>query len=279
MCLFLFGGSVSATSKISLNETANGKVASTFHFEEGFVGGIEVTFKVEGSVKVEDFTFASQIASSNYTKLVTKDSASNTITIRVTTGGIGSEHNLLNQNKELTLGELILSSSQKENTDYMLESTKLSIVDNNWATKTFDVSTLTYISGKKFTYVVKAEADDNPKEDDSQNAPEDNSSSTGGSTQTSGGSNAGSQNPSNSENGDGNQNNPSVSDDSSNNPNATKPESDKQDKDNINSESSNNQKSSSIRWLIPLIIGSLVVIVVVLICYFYLKKDREEIKM
>ena len=136
--IFSFSSSVLALTKINFKETGNGQINTTLHFEEGFVGGIDITLKVKGNVSVQDFKFADKIVSSKYDSEYVYDKDKNTLIIRVTTGGIGSSHNLLNNKKELELGTIDFTSSDKADVVYELEETAFKIVGNNWESQVID---------------------------------------------------------------------------------------------------------------------------------------------
>lgn len=157
---FLFGvfisfSSVDALTKINFQEQSNGKINTTLHFEEGFVGGIDITFKIKGDVSVNGFNFSNKIVSGNYEKEWEYDKEKKTLKVQVTTGGIGTSHNLLNEKKELALGVINFTTSSKENVDYELIETAFKIVDNNWDSQTIEQSHITLGEQSKFVYKVK----------------------------------------------------------------------------------------------------------------------------
>ena len=46
-----------AATKVEFREVSNGVIDTTIHFEEGFVGGIDLSLKVSDNVSIKDFTF------------------------------------------------------------------------------------------------------------------------------------------------------------------------------------------------------------------------------
>ncbi len=163
--LFCFFPSVKAEERAKFTESSNGKLNTVIHFEEGFVGGIDVVFKIEGNVSVKDFAFNEKVADSNYVKKANYDSKNHTLTVRVTTGGVGTTHNLLNSAKELTLGTMEFTSTSKSNVEYSVGISSMKIVDNTWNSRTV-VKELE--NSSKFIYHVKAEP----------SKPEDSNSNT-----------------------------------------------------------------------------------------------------
>ncbi len=166
--------SVSALTKVSFNEISNGEVKTTLNFEEGFIGGIDVTLKVSGNVNLEDIKLADGLE--KYTTSIKKNK--NTVNIIITSGGVDSTHNLLNIKRELVLGNIIVNS--KESTSYKIELTNLKIIDNSWNTKEIEKDNYEIIDNS-FNYVNKSEIEDddeeqtpsNPEESGDQNNPSD----------------------------------------------------------------------------------------------------------
>lgn len=159
--------SVNALTKINFVEQGNGQINTTLHFEEGFVGAIDVTFNIKGDVDVKDFKFSNEINSNNYGRNYKYNKDKHTIRVRVTTGGTGTNHNLLNSKKELTLGTIIFVSSAKEDVKYKVSETSFKIVDNNWASKTIEQSHITLGDTTQFTYKVTNISQEDPKENES----------------------------------------------------------------------------------------------------------------
>ncbi len=190
--VFLFGiffpfTSVEALTKINFIEKGNGQIDTTLHFEEGFVGAIDVTFNVSGNVYVKDFQFSDKISSNNYGKEYKYNKDKHTLTVRVTTGGTGTSHNLLNSKKELVLGTINFASSAKDDVKYKLSETTFKIVDNNWKSKTIAQSHIT-LGDTQFTYkVTKTEEEEKPNtpgsSDQETDKPGDNTGESGDNTE------------------------------------------------------------------------------------------------
>lgn len=176
--MFCFIPATYALTNIEFQQTNNGTIKTSLHFEEGFVGGIELVLKIDGDVSVSKFAFDSKINNSNFTKDYTYDAKAKTLTIRITSGGIGTSHNLLNANKELSLGTITFSTSAKSSVKYSLTQSNLVILDNNWNSQTIEKEHITLGDNNKFTYTiaVKEENTETPSgnqsseiEDDSKN--------------------------------------------------------------------------------------------------------------
>ena len=181
-----------STAKINLKETSNGSINTTLHFEDGFVGGFDLVFKVSDNVKVKNVAFNSDYAKNKFTAKYSYDSVNHTLRIIVTTGGIGSNHNLLNKNRELSLGNINLETTSKTSVQYTLEKVSLSYNDNNWQLKKIASNDLTLGTDNKFTLVVKEETPTPPKEEETTPPKEedDDKENQGGTT----GGNTGSDN-------------------------------------------------------------------------------------
>ena len=137
--LFISITSVKATTKVSLTEKSNGNINTKLHFEEGFVGGVDVAFKVTGDVNVQNFTFNSKVGNKSG-KTYSYDNKNKILKVRVTSGGIGTSHNLLDTSKELDLGNIVLNTTAKSTVSYSLTPTSLKVVDNSWNAKTIDTN-------------------------------------------------------------------------------------------------------------------------------------------
>lgn len=168
--LFLSITSVDALTVINFEEKSNGQLNTTIHFEEGFVGGIDITFNVVGDVSVTNVKFADAVVANSYNPKYSYDEKNHTLNIRITTGGVGTSHNLLNSKKEFNLGTIEFNSSAKEDVTYKLAETTFQIVDNNWASKTIAQEHITLGEKKEFVYKVtqteQPPEEETPKEDD-----------------------------------------------------------------------------------------------------------------
>ena len=63
LSLLTFIAPAKAETKVTLKQTSNGNINTKLHFEEGFVGGVDVAFKVNGNVNVQNFSFDNNIVS------------------------------------------------------------------------------------------------------------------------------------------------------------------------------------------------------------------------
>ena len=129
---FLFFTTSKALTEVNFLELDNGKINTTIHFEEGFVGGLDITYKLSKDITVQDFVFSTKIQDSNYQKTYTYDANNHTLNIKITTGGISLEHNLLNEKKELNLGNIIIDGLKT--TNYTINVNSLTIINNDWST-------------------------------------------------------------------------------------------------------------------------------------------------
>lgn len=231
--LFCFLPSVKANEKVKLTESSNGKLSTTVHFEEGFVGGIDVVFKLDGNVSVKGFQFTDKIAKSNYEKKYSYDVKNHTLTVRVATGGVGSGHNLLNSNKELSLGTIEIATTSKSNVEYSVGVSSMKIVDNTWNTKIVidKLETPT-----KFVYHIKEE--EPPKQDSDSNS--NTNSNTSSNSNSHSNTNSNSNNNSNSSNVASNSNGSN-----SGSSNATSSNSTTNENSSSNIESNSNSQSNS----------------------------------
>ena len=260
--IFSFSSSVLALTKINFKETENGQINMTLHFEEGFVGGIDITLKIKGNVNVQQFEFSEKIMESNYESEYIYDKDNNTLTIHVTTGGIGLSHNLLNEKKELTLGTIKFSSTDKEDVVYNLEETSFKIIGNNWESQIIDKESIILGEESEFVYKVQeiveaevnpGESEDNPNIDEDNNDTEDTkpSESTDGK-------------PNNSKN-PGESNNQKPSEDKEDNKDKT------DDSDSLEDLSRDNDNTP---WLVLGIVVGLLIICIVI--YNFIKKKNNN---
>ncbi len=164
---FLTISSVKAATKVVFNETSNGNVNTTLHFEEGFVGGIDLKLKISGNVDYKSFNLNSNITSKKYTTKVDYDNKSNTLNVLIVTGGVGTSYNLLNNKKELNLGTLVVSADSKSDVSYTIECTGLTVLDNTWSSSTLSFEEV----DNKLTYTVQKE-DEEHKDDPNPNNPD-----------------------------------------------------------------------------------------------------------
>ena len=297
--IFISLTSVSAADKLTFSENSNGNIKATLHFEEGFVGGFDITLKYSGDVKYKQINLDSKLTNSKYTNKVTFNEKNKTINIKVTTGGVGTGHNLLNVNKELVLGNILFTTTEESDTHYTLECSKLTVLDNAWKSQTVTPE----LKDNSFTLKVNDEKDDNDNnedKDDEQNTGDNGSNNNGSSTGTNNNSNNNSSNNSNnnsSNNGDvttnGNSGNTSNGNGTDNNStddtedDETSDDNNQDEEDNTDSESKDNEdkksndkdKDSSEKdgpkvWQI--IVGVALVLVAGTICFLAIKSKKSE---
>ncbi len=172
-----------ALTKIVLNETSNGVINVKGHFEEGFVGGIDLVLNLSENVEVMGFDF-----NTNYGSYTTKsefNKENHTLTLRVVSGGIGAKHNLLNEKKELSLGSIKLKTTYKESSEYTINLGSMAIIDNNWSSQVLAKDTYEIDGENTFKYLVEDignnddKQDDNDKQDDDKTDQEDEKPSDG----------------------------------------------------------------------------------------------------
>ncbi len=293
LTLFMIFPTISskAATKINFTEASNGIVNTTIQFEEGFVGGVDVVFKVSDTVKVKNFEFNSEFK--KYTKKYSYDSINHTLRVIVTSGGIGQAHNLLNSKKVLTLGKIDFETSSNKSVDYSLDKVSLMYNDNNWKSTTIPSSELILGEKNKFTYVVNEET--NPPKDNNQSGNtgggiDNNNSSTGATPNQSSGNSSNSQSetptPNSGNIGDGkeddvtssndeeNQNDDVIDDDNitSNDNNATD---NKTETDNKTNDKENKSKNKTV--LIISIVAIALVVGILIIIYLTIKSKKTDI--
>lgn len=164
-----------ALTKVEFKEVSNGVIDTTIHFDEGFVGGLDLVLGLSDNIDVKNFIF-----NNNFKNFTTNTNVNNhTLTIKVTAGGIGTEHNLLNSNKELYLGRINLVTSLRQSTKYTFNVQSIKIIGNNWETIDIDLDTITTINDT-FTYVIGADTSNNDEQkndkpvDNNQNSQNNN---------------------------------------------------------------------------------------------------------
>ena len=291
--IFLSTTSVDALTRIEFSEKNNGQINTTLHFEEGFVGAIDITFNVSGDVYVKDFKFSDKITSGNYETYHKYNSDKHTLTVRVTTGGVGTSHNLLNSKKELALGTIIFDSSAKKDVNYKLSETAFKIVDNNWKSKTVEQSHIQLGDKTEFVYTVN-KVEEDPKDDDKDKEDEgkedegkednttsdentsskedskDDDSSNGSTTTTDKGNNTDKSNGKDNNSSNDEKDDDSITDDEENTTDEEVYGSgsvDKKEKD---------KNKDEFNWILALVIVVLAVGIICLGIYFLLIKRKKE---
>lgn len=144
---------VKATSKVEFKEVSNGVINTTIHFDEGFVGGIDLSIQLSDNVEIASEK-AIAFNCQDCTKHYSFDKKNHTLNIIVTSGGIGTEHNLLNKEKQLNVGNITIQNTFKETSAYSLEAVNLQIIDNTW--NSLSIENISKES-TTFQYVVKKE--------------------------------------------------------------------------------------------------------------------------
>lgn len=124
--LFLSGMSYIEAKTIIEPISDNGNVKVNLSFEEGYVGGIDLTLKIKGQVSLDRVNWSSAIAS-NYTKRYSYDETKGTLRLIVTTGN--QKNNLLDKKGNVSLGTITFKSKTGSKTNYTVELSSLTIVD------------------------------------------------------------------------------------------------------------------------------------------------------
>lgn len=124
--LFLSGISHIEAKTIIEPTSDNGNVKINLSFEEGYVGGIDATFKINGQVSLTGVNWNSAITN-NYTKRYSYDEKSGTIRLIVTTGN--QKNNLLDKKGNVSLGSLSFKSKTSSKATYTVELVSLTMVD------------------------------------------------------------------------------------------------------------------------------------------------------
>ena len=224
ICTILSLTSVKATTKVVFNETSNGNINTTLGFDTGFVGGIDITLKIKGNVSYENFNL-NNISNAKYSN-VSYNKKDNTINIILLTGGVGTSHNLLDKNKNLNLGNLIVNASTKNDISYSLECTSLTVLDNSWKSSSITPE----LVDNSLTYKEEKEenpgSDNKPDENENNNDTDKDNNNSGNTENNNGNTSESKDNESSSNNGSSNQNNAGTN-------------------NNQNSSSNNNSSTSS----------------------------------
>ncbi len=277
----LFPITSKALNKVNLAEDSNGKLNTTLHFEEGFIGGIDLKLKIAGNVTVKDLSFNNKIKENNYTANYDYDAKNKTLEIKIVTGGRGSTHNLLNAKKELLLGIITLSTNAKENVKYSFSVDSLTIIDNNLDSQNISKEDITFGDTSNFTYVVNKEEvkEETKKEEDSKEESkkeentitEDNNSSDGKSDNIN----------TNNNKTNSDKNNPTTTNNNNTNNEEEKDEQKEQneqdDKTDINDNQDNNEKNEiskknkNVYWILGTMGGLLVLTIIIV---YVIKKKK-----
>ncbi len=161
LSLFLSLSSVNAATKLTFHEEGNGNIKSVLHFEDGFIGGLDITLKVDGNINFQKMNLDSKLTSSNFTTKTSYDDKTKELNIVVVTGGVGTSHNLLNIDKDLVLGNILFDTSSKKDISYTIQCGSLTTLDNAW--KSHEITP--EVEKNNFTY--KINSSENQEEDTS----------------------------------------------------------------------------------------------------------------
>lgn len=232
--IFISITSADASTKLVFKEASNGNVNTSIHFEAGFIGGIDITLKLEGNVKYKSFDLNKNLANKGFVN-TSYDENTHSVKIVVVTGGIGTSYNLLNNQKQLDLGKLVVENVANSDTNYSVTCSNLTVLDNSWnslqITPELENNNLTYTVAKQDD---KDNNDDNKGNDNNQNQNQNNNNEQNNNNQNG---NITNNNDSNTNNGSTNQqgsNNNSGSNTQGNNSNTNS-----QDKDDDKDEEDN----------------------------------------
>ena len=229
--MFISVTSVSAATRLVFSENSNGNVKATLHFEDGFIGGFDITLKYSGDVKYKQLNLDSKLKNSH----VEYNNNTHIINIKFTTGGVGTSHNLLNKNKELVLGNILFDTSSKSDFSYTIECTSLTVVGNDWNSKKVEPE----LENNKLTFKVNSSTEDKDNDKD-DNKDDDNKDNNKDSNQSSGNNNGSSNNGSSGNNSSSGSSSGSSSNNNSNSGNSGN----NTNNNNSSSGSSNNQSTN-----------------------------------
>lgn len=128
---FLFSFNVvHADVKLETEETAAGSIKIKLVFEQGYVGAVDTSIKVQGNVNVDNLIWNSSLNA--YVKRYSYDANSKTVRIIISTGD--SSKNLLDKFGVLYVGELKLSNSTNESQSYSFSVNNVSMVNADYKT-------------------------------------------------------------------------------------------------------------------------------------------------
>lgn len=240
----------SAITKVEFSEVSNGVINTTVHFDEGFVGGIDLVLKLSNNIDIKDFIFKSSF--NNYIKDYNFDKNNHTLTIKVTAGGIGVKHNLLNEKKELNLGDINLLTNYKESFEYTLDVKSIKIVDNNWDSIILEEDSFAVGDKSTFKYLVGNNNNNNNNNPSSTNPNTDNNNDNNDNTNTNQNDSSTNNDNTNPDSSDTNNNNSNNNNDKNSNSSANDKTTDKGNSanngtanDNSNNESDGNNTNQN----------------------------------
>ncbi len=238
--IFISVTSVSAATRLVFSENSNGNVKATLHSEDGFIGGLDITLKYSGDINLKQFILDSKLKDvgpvDESKKIQIKDDK--TIKIYLTTGGVGTSHNLLNKNKELVLGDILFDTSSKSDVSYTIECTSLTVVGNDWNSKKVEPE----LENNKLTFKVNSSTEDKDNDkDDNKDDDKDNNQSSGDNNGSSNNGSSGNNSSSGSSSGSSSNNNSN----SGNSGNNTNNNNNNSSSGNSNNQSTNDNQNSS----------------------------------
>ena len=157
MFIFLLSSlEVNASVTLNTSESSNGVIKTNLSFKQGFVGGIDVSFKVNGDVDVSNVVWDNGL-SNNYTKRYFYDSNSKTLRIIIATGDL--TRNLLDRDGNMTIGEIKFSNNSTVNKNYSMDITSTTIVDAVY--KSLNINDISNDNNKE--YVLKVDNTTKPE--------------------------------------------------------------------------------------------------------------------
>lgn len=165
--IFISITSVDASTKLVFAQNSNGNINVAINFDDGFIGGIDVTLKLNGNVKYKSFDLNKNLTNKGFVN-TSYDENNHSIKIVVVTGGIGTSYNLLNNKKQLELGTLTVENIGNNDANYSVLCSSLTVLDNSWNSSQI----VPELENNNFTYTV-AKQDDN-KDDNDDNKGDNN---------------------------------------------------------------------------------------------------------
>lgn len=174
--LFLPLIEVEAKTLVTQKQTSVG-IHTELLFEEGFVGGVDLTLKIEGNVELKNIVWSSNL--NNYTKNYIYNKENQTIRIFITTGK--NTLNLVDKKKVLDVGDLVITG--EESSTYSFNGSNITIIDASYQSKEkndLEVIQEQFIIPKKETPtppVVKPDDKDDNKEEQTPSNPEEDKKS------------------------------------------------------------------------------------------------------
>ena len=165
-----------AASRITLTEKDNGVIDTKLHFDDGFVGGLDLNILLSESVQVTKFDF-------NKDLLVYKpkyEYENGSLNIKITTGG----KNLLNEKKELRLGTIYVTANSDKSVSYAINISDMKAIDIMLGSYTIEKDSILINGDNKFTYEVASkdkpteDKDDNDKNEDNKDVTDDKNENT-----------------------------------------------------------------------------------------------------